>query len=186
MFEASIHEIGLPWWLVNPPASEGEVGLILGLGRFPWRRKWQPTPVFLPGKSQEQRSLVGYSPWGCKRVGHDLETKQQQQINVIIHPTPFSQTFTLLLPPYIPILFWHFSLFFLFFTFPRSLPLALNTKIKWWGFTFLFSSLRPITQTTNLTWHSSPCNSSSCKLWLYRPGVCSFQGCFHLGDNINT
>ena len=30
------------------------------------RRKWQPTPVFLPGKSHGQRSLAGYSPWGCK------------------------------------------------------------------------------------------------------------------------
>ena len=33
----------------------------------PWRRKWQPTPVFLPGESHEQRNLVGYSPWGCKK-----------------------------------------------------------------------------------------------------------------------
>ena len=32
----------------------------------PWRRKWQPTPVFLPGKSHGQRSLAGYSPWGHK------------------------------------------------------------------------------------------------------------------------
>ena len=32
-----------------------------------WRRKWQPTPVFLPGKSHRQRSLVGYSPWGHKK-----------------------------------------------------------------------------------------------------------------------
>ena len=31
-----------------------------------WRRKWQPTPVLLPGKFHGQRSLVGYSPWGCK------------------------------------------------------------------------------------------------------------------------
>ena len=31
-----------------------------------WRRKWQPTPAFLPGKSQGLRILVGYSPWGCK------------------------------------------------------------------------------------------------------------------------
>ena len=31
-----------------------------------WRRKWQPTPVFLPGKSYGQRSLAGYSPWGGK------------------------------------------------------------------------------------------------------------------------
>ena len=30
------------------------------------RRKWQPTPVFLPGKSHGQRSLAGYSTWGCK------------------------------------------------------------------------------------------------------------------------
>ena len=35
-----------------------------------WRRKWQPTPVFLPGESHGQRSLVGCSPWGC-RVGND-------------------------------------------------------------------------------------------------------------------
>ena len=32
----------------------------------PWRRKWQPTPVFLPGESHGWRSLVGYSPWGRK------------------------------------------------------------------------------------------------------------------------
>ena len=31
-----------------------------------WRRKWQPTPVLLPGKSHGQRSLLGYSTWGCK------------------------------------------------------------------------------------------------------------------------
>ena len=35
-----------------------------------WRRKWQPTPVFLPGESQGRGSLVGYSPWGC-RVRHN-------------------------------------------------------------------------------------------------------------------
>ena len=35
----------------------GDMGLIAGLGRFPWKRAWQPTPVFLPGKSHEQRSL---------------------------------------------------------------------------------------------------------------------------------
>ena len=31
-----------------------------------WRKKWQPTPVFLPGESHGQRSLAGYSPWGHK------------------------------------------------------------------------------------------------------------------------
>ena len=34
------------------------------VGKIPWRRKWQPTPVFFPGESHGQRSLVGYSPQG--------------------------------------------------------------------------------------------------------------------------
>ena len=62
------------------------------VGKIPWRRKWQPTPVFLPGESHGQRSLAGYSPWwlsgslvsyspwGWKRVRHDLATKEQQLI----------------------------------------------------------------------------------------------------------
>ena len=37
-------------------------------GTIPWRRKWQPTPVFWPGESHGQRSLVGYSPWGRKEL----------------------------------------------------------------------------------------------------------------------
>ena len=40
----------------------------------PWRRKWQPTPVFLLGKSHGQRSLAGYMTWSCK-VGYNLVTK---------------------------------------------------------------------------------------------------------------
>ena len=36
------------------------------VGKIPWRRAWQPTPVFLPGESHGQRSLVGYSAWSCK------------------------------------------------------------------------------------------------------------------------
>ena len=36
------------------------------VGKFPWKRKWQLTPVFLSGKSHRQRSLACYSPWGCK------------------------------------------------------------------------------------------------------------------------
>ena len=38
--------------------------------KIPWRRAWQPTPVFLPGESHGQRGLGGYSPWDC-RVGND-------------------------------------------------------------------------------------------------------------------
>ena len=43
------------------------------VGKIPWRRKWQPILVFLPGKSHGQRSLVGYSPWGRE----ELDTTEQ-------------------------------------------------------------------------------------------------------------
>ena len=46
----------------NQPANAGDVrnvGLIPGLETIPWRRAWQPTPVFLPGESHGQRNLVG-------------------------------------------------------------------------------------------------------------------------------
>ena len=51
----------------NPPANAEDVAFP-GLGRPPCRRKWQPTPVFLPGKSHGQKNLVGYSPWGNKEL----------------------------------------------------------------------------------------------------------------------
>ena len=41
-------------------------GFSLWVGKIPWSRKWQPTPVFLPGKFHGQRSPEGYSPWGHK------------------------------------------------------------------------------------------------------------------------
>ena len=44
----------------------GDLGSIPGLGKISWRRAWQPTPVFLPGESHGQRTLAGYSPWGCR------------------------------------------------------------------------------------------------------------------------
>ena len=47
----------IPWFLLLRDTK---------LWKIPWRRKWQPTPVFLPGESHGWRSLVGYSPWGRK------------------------------------------------------------------------------------------------------------------------
>ena len=47
------------------PANVGP-GFDPWVGKIPWRRKWQPSPVFLPGKSHRQRSLAGYSSWGHK------------------------------------------------------------------------------------------------------------------------
>ena len=50
----------------NLPANIGDKGFDLWFGKIPWSRKWQPTPVFLPGKFHGQRSLLGYSLWGHK------------------------------------------------------------------------------------------------------------------------
>ena len=58
----------LPWWLSEEPAWQfRECGFDPWVGKIPWRRKWQPTPVFLPGESHGQRSLAGYSPWDHKK-----------------------------------------------------------------------------------------------------------------------
>ena len=62
----------------NLPANAGDASLILVLGRSPA----EGHSIFLPEKSHGQRSLMGYGPWGHKRVRHDLMTKQQQQQNV--------------------------------------------------------------------------------------------------------
>ena len=64
------HTHTLPWWLrwyriclqCKKPRFDPWVR------KIPWRRKWQPTPVSLPGKSHGQRSLAGYSPWGHKQL----------------------------------------------------------------------------------------------------------------------
>ena len=60
----------LPWWLRwwCVCLQYGRPGSNPWVGNISWRRKWQPTPVFLPEKSHGQRSLVGYSPWGCKEL----------------------------------------------------------------------------------------------------------------------
>ena len=55
----------------NLPASEGDMGSVPRLRRSPGEGN---------GKCHGQRSLGCYSPWGCKRVGHDLVTKQQQLV----------------------------------------------------------------------------------------------------------
>ena len=60
------------WWYFHLCIPESICGVLWFLvGKIPRRRKWQLTPVFLPGKSHGQRSLGGYSPWGCKRVSQD-------------------------------------------------------------------------------------------------------------------
>ena len=55
----------------NPPADAEDIrdtGSITGLGRFPWRRVWQPTTIFLPGESLGQGKLTGYSAYSHKEL----------------------------------------------------------------------------------------------------------------------
>ena len=59
---------GLPWWLSGKESAcqFRRCGFSPWVQRIPWRRRWQPTPLFLPGKSHGQRSLAGYSSRGRK------------------------------------------------------------------------------------------------------------------------
>jgi len=66
----------------------------LQIGKILWRRAWQPTPVFLPGEPHEQRSLVGYSPWGRKesdmteRLSTSLVPPRSDQIRSFAQSCP--------------------------------------------------------------------------------------------------
>ena len=70
------------WWMSFPGGSDDReftcqcrrLWFSPWVKKVPWRRKWQPTPVFLPGRSQGQRSLVGYSPQGGKDTTEQLST----------------------------------------------------------------------------------------------------------------
>ena len=55
----------------------GRCGFDPCVRKMPWMRKWQPTPVFLPGESLGQRRLAGYSPSGCKELGTTEDTLVQ-------------------------------------------------------------------------------------------------------------
>ena len=72
-------KFGTTVFLGFPDASAGkesacnaeDLGLIPELGKFPWRRPWLPTPVFLPGKSPWTEKPGGLQPTGSQRFGHD-------------------------------------------------------------------------------------------------------------------
>ena len=90
----------------NLPANETDTGdgssIPVGLGvgwggvgwggggreKIPWSRKWQLTPVFLPGKSHGQRSLAGYSPWGRK------ESDMTEPVPACMHTHTHTHTHT--------------------------------------------------------------------------------------------
>ena len=84
---------GLPRWLGGKEsACQGSRPRRLGfdpwIRKIPWRRKWQPTTVFLPGKSHGQWILVGYSPWGRR----ELDTAEQLSLHAGIRNQDFKIT----------------------------------------------------------------------------------------------
>ena len=74
------------WFSCKEPVCQCRThGLDPWVEKIPWSRKWEPTPGFLPGKSHGQRSLVGYSPWGCK------ELDMTEHVCVLVISTYFLQ-----------------------------------------------------------------------------------------------
>ena len=69
----------------NPPANARRYKFDPWLGKIPWRKEWQPTPVFLLGKSHGQRSLGGYSPWGLKESDMTEHRHTHTHIHTLIH-----------------------------------------------------------------------------------------------------
>ena len=59
--------------------------------KIPWSRKWQPAPVFLPGKFHRQQSLVGYSPWVAKRVHKEIYVIDLKEIKCLYKTQKYKQ-----------------------------------------------------------------------------------------------
>ena len=80
-FDISYLYYGLFWWVRGKESvyQYRRPGFDAWVRKMPWRRKWQPTAVFLPGKSHGQRSLAGYNPCDCKES--DMKQQQQQKIS---------------------------------------------------------------------------------------------------------
>ena len=95
----------LPWWLDSGSDGNksaynvGDLTLIFGPWRSPGEGNGEPTPVFLPGESHEQRSLAGYSPWGRK----ESDTTEQLTLSLFLQSIKIltlTHGFTVLKFPY--------------------------------------------------------------------------------------
>ena len=69
----------------NPPAKCRRCGLHPWVGNIPWSKKWQPTPVFVPGKFHRHRSLADYSPWGRKESERNTHTHTHTHTHTRTH-----------------------------------------------------------------------------------------------------
>ena len=91
---------GLPWWLSSKDSTCQcrRLKFDSWVGKIPQKRKWQPTPVFLPGKSHGKKSLVDYTVHRVPRGRHDLVTKplphKHTCMRVSIHTHTHTHTHT--------------------------------------------------------------------------------------------
>ena len=87
--------LGLPKWRSGKEPSCQCRGFLDPWSRkIFWRRKWQSTPVFLPGKSNGQRSLAGYSPWGHKELDTTEHTRAYTHTHTRTHARTHTHTHT--------------------------------------------------------------------------------------------
>ena len=103
-FTCGHQERGLPRWLSSKESAcqcrRQEFNP--WVGKIPWRREWQPTPVFLPGKSHGQGSLAGSSPWGHKDSDTTERIRREQRFlspwtSLMIWTSVFSRSLPVLL-----------------------------------------------------------------------------------------
>ena len=110
----------------NLPAMQ-DSGFNPWVGKSPWRRKWPPTPVFLPGEFHGQGSLAGYSPWGLK---------ESYRTELITHITDIYIALRLILPFY-----FDFSYSVLFRSFPPLLSFLSCFPMDKANFLLIFQKL---------------------------------------------
>ena len=130
----------------NLPATAGRFkscGLDPWVRKIPWRRKWQPIPVFLPGKSNGQRSLAGYSPWS----GEESDTTEWLSTPAGMQgmwPIPICPFVTFLHSPVVC----------------KSAYLLWSESISYFPTTLVFSTLfaiisSPVRQLSTFSWKAS-------------------------------
>jgi hypothetical protein len=104
------HKPGLPRWLSGKESAcqcrrrrrLRRGGFNPWVRKIPWNRKWQPAPVFLPGKFHRQRSLVGYSPWGHKESDTAEHTRRTNLRYTNLPPEDYTCSFPGIAPTSIP------------------------------------------------------------------------------------
>ena len=124
----------------NPHANAGDARLIPGLGRSPGEGNGNllQYSLFMPRKSHGQRGLASSTPWGSKRVGHNLVTKQQQQPLIVIQQCCFKFSCLVIYISCPQLLRWEKnvpsifrSYFLIFFQFMPLRCVLLNTRYHW-------------------------------------------------------